>query len=77
MCWESVRAPVGCNACQGSSWGTLARLNYLEFKKLIDRQSAQQKKGKLTDAEIKGLVKEWYDRRMEGDLNKVVINREM
>jgi hypothetical protein len=43
----------------------------------MDRQSAQQKKGKLTDADIKGLVKEWYDRRIEGNLNKVVINWEM
>jgi hypothetical protein len=43
----------------------------------MDRRSAQQKKGKLTDAEIKGLVKEWYNRRMEGNLNKVVINWEM
>ncbi len=61
-------------------WGntrTLARLNYLEFMKLMDRWSAQQKKGKLTDAEIKGLVKECYDRRMKGNLNKVVIDREM
>ncbi len=43
----------------------------------MDRWSAQQKKGKLTDEEIKGHVKEWYDRRMEGDLNKAVINQEM
>ena len=61
----------------GSSGGILARLNYLEIKKLMDRWTALQKKGKLTDTEIKGLVKEWYDRRMEGDLNKVVIIREM
>ncbi len=59
--------------CPGSSGGTLARLNFLEIKKLMDRWSAQQKKGKVTDAEIKGLVKKWYDRRREGDLNKVVI----
>ncbi len=43
----------------------------------MDRRSAQQEKGKLTDTEIKGLVKEWYDRRMEGNLNKVVIDRDM
>jgi hypothetical protein len=43
----------------------------------MDRWSAQQKKGKLTDTEIKGLVKEWYDRRTEGDLNNAVINQEM
>ncbi len=56
-----------------NSGGTLAKLNYLEIKKLMDGRSAQQKKGKLTDAEIKGLVKEWYDRRMESNLNKVVL----
>ena len=61
----------------GSSGGILARFNYLEIKKLMDRWTAKQNKGKLTDVEIKGLVKEWYDRRMEGDLNKVVIIQEM
>jgi hypothetical protein len=60
-----------------SSGETLAKLNYLEIETLMDRWPAQQKKGKLTDAEIKGLVKEWYDRRTEGDLNKAVINQEM
>ncbi len=43
----------------------------------MDRWSSQQKKGKLTDVEIKGLVKEWFDRRTEGDLFKAVINQEM
>jgi hypothetical protein len=43
----------------------------------MDRWSGQQKKGKLTDAEIKGLVKEWYNRRTEGELNKAVVDREM
>jgi hypothetical protein len=33
-------------------------LTFIEIKKLMDRQSAQQRKGKLTDPEIKGLVKE-------------------
>jgi hypothetical protein len=60
-----------------SSGGTLAKLNYLEIKQLMDRCSAQQKKGKLTDTEIMGLVNEWYDRRTEGDLNKAVFDREM
>jgi hypothetical protein len=60
-----------------SSRGTLAKLHYLEIKILMDRQSAQQKKGKLTDAETKGLKKEWYARRTEGDLNKAVINWKM
>jgi hypothetical protein len=43
----------------------------------MDRRSTQQKQGKLTDAEIKGLVREWHDQRREGDLNKAVVDREM
>ncbi len=77
MCLETLRAPVGCNMYSCSSGGTLAKLNYLEIKQLMDRCSAQQKKGKLTDTEIMGLVNEWYDRRTEGDLNKAVFDREM
>jgi len=34
-------------------------------------------KGKLTDAEIKGLVNEWHDQRREGNLNKAVVDTEM
>jgi hypothetical protein len=75
MCGETVGAPIGCNSC--SSGETLAKINYLEIKILTDRRSAHQKKGKLTDTEIKGLVKEWYDRRMEGNLNKAVIDCKM
>jgi hypothetical protein len=77
MCGETVGVPIGCNTYSCSSGGTQAKLNYLKIKKLMERGSAQQKKGKLTDAEIKGLVKEWFDRRMEGDLNKAVIDQEM
>ncbi len=43
----------------------------------MDRRLTQQKQGKLTDAEIKGLVKDWHDQRTEGDLNKVVVDRVM
>ena len=43
----------------------------------MDRRSTQQKQGKLTDVEIKGLVKDWHDQRREGDLNKAVVDREM
>jgi hypothetical protein len=77
ICGETLGAPVRPNRYSCSSGGTLAKLNYLEIKQLMDRRPAQQKKGKLTDAEIKGLVKEWYDRTMEGDLNKAAVNREM
>ena len=48
-----------------------------KIKQIMDRRSNQQKKSKLTDAEIKGLVKEWNDQRSEGDLNTAVVDREM
>jgi len=47
------------------------------MKQIMDRRSTQQTQGKLTDAEIKGLVKDWHDQRREGDLNKAVVDREM
>ena len=75
MCRANLEAPVGRN--RDSSRQSLATLNYLEIKQIMDRQSTQQKKGKLTDEEIKGLVKDWHDQKREGDLNKTVVNREM
>ena len=75
MCGENLEAPVEHN--RDSSKKMLATLNYLEIKQIMDRRSTQQKKGKLTDAEIKGLVKDWHDQRREGDLNKAVVDREM
>jgi hypothetical protein len=44
---------------------------------MMDRRLTQQKQGKLTDAEINGLVKDWHDQRREGDLNQAVVDREM
>jgi len=55
MCGENLEAQVGCN--RDSSKKSLATLNYLEIKQIMDRRSTQQKQGKLTDAEIKGLEK--------------------
>ncbi len=75
MCGAALGAPVGRN--RDSSEKSLATLNYLEIKQIMDRWSTQQKQGKLTDAEIKGLVREWHDQRREGDLNKAVVDREM
>jgi hypothetical protein len=72
---ETLEAPVGRN--RGSSGKLLATLNYLEIKQIMDRWLTQQKQGKLTDTEIKGLVKVWHDQRTEGDLNKAVVDREM
>jgi hypothetical protein len=56
MCRANLEAPVERN--RERSGQSLATLNYLEIKQIMDRRSTQQKKGKLTDAEIKGLVKE-------------------
>jgi len=53
MCGANPEAPVGCN--RDSSGQSLATLNYLEIKQIMDRRSTQQNKGKLTDVEIKGL----------------------
>jgi hypothetical protein len=75
MCGEKLGAPVG--HIRESRDKSLATLNYLEIKQLMDRRSTQHKQGKLTDAEIKGLVKDWHDQRKEGDLNKAVVEREM
>jgi hypothetical protein len=72
---ETLEVPVGRN--RGSSGRSLATLNYLEIKQIMDRRLTQQKQGKLTDAEMKGLVKDWHDQRTEGDLNKAIVDREM
>jgi len=52
-------------------------MNYIEIKKLIERRTLANKKGKLTDEEIKSLVKEWHDHRAEGELNQDTVEREI
>ncbi len=44
---------------------------------MLDRQQALNKKGTLTDGEIKLLVKEWRDKRAEEDLNALTVSMEM
>jgi hypothetical protein len=51
--------------------------NYIEIKKLIERRTLANKKGKLTDEEIKSLVKEWHDHRAEGELNQQTVESEI
>jgi hypothetical protein len=36
---------------------------------MLDRRQVLNKKGTLTDGEIKSLVKEWHDKRTEAELN--------
>ena len=43
----------------------------------MDRQTVQQKKGLLTDAEIQKLVTRWQDKRCEADLDQEIIDREV
>ncbi len=57
--------------------GYLAKLNYMDIKKMLDRRQALNKKGILTNGEIKSLVKEWHDRRTEAELNHLSVEMEM
>jgi hypothetical protein len=77
MCGQTLGVTVGCNTYSRCSGGSLAALNYLEIKLIMDRRSTQQKQGRLTDAEVKVLIKDWHDRRTEGDLNQAVADQEM
>jgi hypothetical protein len=49
----------------------------MDIKKMLDRRQALNKKGTLTDGEIKSLVKDWHDRRSEDELNHVSVEMEM
>ncbi len=44
---------------------------------MLDRQQVLNKKGTLTDGEIKLLVKEWHNKRAEEDLNALMVLMEM
>jgi hypothetical protein len=44
---------------------------------MLDRRQALNKKGILTNGEIKSLVKEWHDRRTEAELNHLSVEMEM
>jgi hypothetical protein len=57
--------------------GHLARLNYIDIKNMFDQRQALNKKGTLTDGEIKSLVRDWHDRRTEEELNHVTVEMEM
>jgi hypothetical protein len=56
--------------------GKLAKLNYLEIKLLLDRCIVKNKRGSLSEREIQTLVKDWHDRRSEGDLQQGTIEME-
>ena len=54
----------------GCGGGTL---NYIDVKQLLERHQLNNKKGKLTDGDIKLLVKDWHDQRAEEDLNQTTV----
>jgi hypothetical protein len=58
------------------SKGGLAKLNYMDIKLLLDRRIVKNKRGSLTDREIQTLVKDWHDKRSEGDLRQETIEME-
>jgi hypothetical protein len=52
-------------------------MNYIEIKQIIERQMTISKKNKLTDEEIKSLVKDWHDHRNEAELDQSTVEREI
>ena len=57
--------------------GDLTKLNYMDIKSMIDKQQALNKKGTLTDGEIKSLVREWHKARTEVELNQAMVEMEV
>jgi hypothetical protein len=58
------------------SKGKLAKLNYMDIKLLLDRCIVKNKRSSLIEREIQMLVKDWHDRRSEGDLRLETIEME-
>mgnify|MGYP000921540037 CR=1 FL=1 len=53
------------------------RLSYFDVKETIERKLAHQKKGLLSQVELKEAVQEFRDSREESDLDAVVIEKEI
>jgi hypothetical protein len=51
-------------------------MNFLDIKRILDSKAALNKRGTLSDQEIKSLVKEWHDTRTEAKLNEVTVRME-
>jgi hypothetical protein len=54
-----------------------AKLNYMDIKQMLDRRVVQNKKGTLTEGEIRSLVKEWHDQRTEDKLNSATVEMKL
>lgn len=53
------------------------QLSYDDIKTIMERRLAQQKKGLLTDHEMSNIVKDWENQRVEEQLDKKVIAKEV
>ena len=62
---------------QQSSRRRYGTLNYVDAKRLIERRQLQNKKGILSDEEIRNLAKEWQDQRTEEELNQQTVEMEL
>ena len=52
-------------------------LNFVDAKRLIERRQLQNKKGILSDEDIRVLAKQWQDQRTEGELNQQTVEMEL
>jgi hypothetical protein len=74
--FHTKRMPIGY-ALHNRNGGTLALLNNLDIKNILNRKMARHKKGTLLDQEIKSLVKEWHNTRTEDKLNATMVQIEL
>ncbi len=49
----------------------------MDIKSMIDRRQVLNKKGTLTDGEIKSLVREWHNVQTEEELNQATVEMEL
>ena len=60
-----------------ASRGSLAKLNYMDIKQILDRKAIENKQGTLTMGEIQLLVQEIHNRPGESNLELGTREREM
>jgi hypothetical protein len=70
-----IRGPFGNSMY--TSRRNLVKLNYVDIKQLLDRKAIENKRGTLTNGEIKLLVKEIHKRQIEGELQQGIAEMEM
>jgi len=71
--FQNLGQPLG--QAQASKGG-LAKLDYFNIKLLIDRRIIKNKRGYLSEQEIQTMVKDWHNRRAEGELCQETIEME-